>query len=147
MSIGSYDVVSEHEHIRHLVDRLEAWVDKKHTAGPGWVSELAHRLEQLLVDLGSHFQGEETLVFSDIRARLPRLVVNIDRLVEQHRRMEQDFSKVLRQTQSPDAQDPAAAGPLLEQVSRTLRLLSVHEQQEMELILTAYGQDLGEPQD
>lgn len=147
MSIGSYDVVSEHEHIRHLVDRLEAWVDKKPTAGPGWISELAHRLEQLMEDLGSHFQGEETLVFGDIRARLPRLVVNIDRLIEQHRRMQQDFSKVLEQTKSPAAQDPAAAGPLLEQVSRTLRLLSVHEQQEMELILTAYGQDLGEPQD
>ena len=144
MPTGSYDVVSEHHHIRHLVDRLEDWIERKQQEGNSWLSGLCNRLDQLNSDLGPHFHGEETVVFADIRSRIPRLVDTVDRLIEQHRRMETDFSKISTQAKSLNLADKVASDDLAEQIAKTLRLLKVHEQQETELILTAYGQDLGE---
>lgn len=144
MSTGSYDVVSEHHHIRHLVDRLEAWVERRQQEGNAWLSGLCSRLDQLNSDLGPHFHGEETIVFEDIRVRLPRLVDTVDRLIEQHRRMEVDFSRISTQAKQLNLANSGAWTELAEQITKILRLLKVHEQQETELILTAYGQDLGE---
>ncbi len=145
MSTGTYDVVSEHDHIRHLVDRVEAWVERKEQLGTAWLSGLCTRLEQLNSDLGPHFHGEESVVFQDIRSRIPRLADTVDRLIEQHRRMEKDLSRIGLQAKNLNLADANAANEVVEQISKVLRLLSVHEQQETELILTAYGQDLGEP--
>lgn len=144
MPTGTYDVVSEHDHIHHLVGRLEAWVEQRQQAGNAWLSGLCSRLDQLNSDLGPHFHGEETVVFADIRSRLPRLVDTVDRLIEQHRRMEKDFSQMGVRAKSLNLADNQAWNELAEQIAKSLRLLKVHEQQETELILTAYGQDLGE---
>jgi hypothetical protein len=57
--------------------------------------------------------------------------------------MEKDFAKIVSDVN--DVRDPGTAEPLFEQIAKVLRLLKVHEQQETELILSAYGQDLGEP--
>ncbi len=145
MPTGSYDVISEHEHIRHLVDRLEAWLERRKSAGAGWVTELCSRLTQLNADLGPHFHGEEKVVFQDICGRIPRLASTVDRLVEQHRRMEKDFAQIESGIKSLEAPESGNADLVIEQIAKVLRLLRVHEQQETELILTAYGQDLGEP--
>ncbi len=145
MPTGNYDVVSEHHHIRHLVDRLDAWIERRQQEGTAWLAGLCSRLDQLNSDLGPHFHGEETVVFTDIRARIPRLVDTVDRLIEQHRRMEKDFSRISSQAKSLNLVDSGAWGELAEQITKSLRLLQVHEQQETEMILTAYGQDLGEP--
>ena len=144
MSTGSYDVVSEHHHIHHLVVRLEDWIERRQQEGNAWLSGLSSRLEHLNSDLAPHFQGEERVVFSDIRSRLPRLVDTVDRLIEQHRRMEKDFGRITAQAKSLNLADGNAWGELAEQIGKALRLLKVHEQQETELMLTAYGQDLGE---
>ncbi len=74
MPTGSYDVVSEHHHIHHLVDRLEDWIERRRQEGNSWLSGLCNRLDQLNSDLGPHFHGEETVVFADIKTRIPRLV-------------------------------------------------------------------------
>jgi len=58
--------------------------------------------------------------------------------------MEKDFSRISTQAKSLNLVDSGAWSELAEQITKTLRLLQVHEQQETELILTAYGQDLGE---
>ncbi len=139
-----YDVVSEHEHIRHLVGRVEDWVERRQQEGAAWLSGLCNRLDQLNSDLGPHFHGEETVVFVNIRTRIPRLAETIDRLIEQHRRMERDFTAIGTQAKSLSLADVTASDALTEQIAKSLRLLKVHEQQETELILTAYGQDLGE---
>lgn len=144
MLTGSYDVISEHEHIHHLVDRLEAWIERRQP-NADWVTELSARLERLNSDLGPHFQGEETAVFQDISGRIPRLAGAVERLVEQHRRMQKDFTRMVSSVKSLNFQEGNATEELIEQIAKALRLLNVHEQQEMELILTAYGQDLGEP--
>jgi len=144
MSTGSYDVVSEHHHIHRLVGRLEDWIERRHQEGNAWLSGLSSRLEQLNSDLAPHFLGEERVVFSDVRSRLPRLVGTVERLIEQHRRMEEDFSAVTARAKSLNLADNDAWEKLAEQIAKALRLLKVHEQQETELILTAYGQDLGE---
>jgi len=144
MLTGSYDVISEHEHIHHLVDRLEAWIERRQL-NADWVTELRTRLDRLNADLGPHFQGEEAAVFQDITSRIPRLVPAVERLVEQHRRMQKDFTRIVSLVRSLNVQEANAAEELIEQIAKALRLLNVHEQQEMELILTAYGQDLGEP--
>ncbi len=144
MSTGSYDVVSEHHHIHRLVDRLEDWIERKQQEGNAWLSGLTTRLENLSTDLGPHFKGEERVVFADIRTRIPRLADTVERLIEQHRRMEQDFGRVATQSKTLNLADNAAWDTLAEQIGKALRLLKVHEQQETELILTAYGQDLGE---
>ncbi len=145
MPTGSYDVISEHEHIRHLVDRLEVWIERRKLNGTGWVSELSTRLAQLNGDLVPHFRGEEKVVFQDISGRIPRLAATVERLIEQHRRMEKDFAQIEASIKNLDGQESSVADRLLDQIAKVLRLLSVHEQQEVELILTAYGQDLGEP--
>lgn len=144
MVTGSYDVVSEHHHIHRLVDRLEDWIDRRAQEGNAWLSGLSQRLERLNSDLAPHFQGEERVVFSDIRSRIPRLVDTVDRLIEQHRRMEKDFLDITAQVKSLNLADNGAWNDLAERIAKALRLLKVHEQQETELILTAYGQDLGE---
>jgi len=144
MLTGSYDVISEHEHIHHLVDRLEAWIERRQL-NADWVLGLSARLDRLNADLGPHFQGEEAAVFQDITSRIPRLVPAVERLVEQHRRMQKDFTRIVSLVRSLNVQEANAAEELIEQIAKALRLLNVHEQQEMELILTAYGQDLGEP--
>jgi hypothetical protein len=144
MLTGSYDVISEHEHIHHLVDRLEAWIERRQLNAE-WVTELGARLDRLNADLGPHFQGEEASVFQDITSRIPRLVPAVERLVEQHRRMQNDFTRIVSGVRNLNAQEGSATEVLIEQIGKALRLLNVHEQQEMELILTAYGQDLGEP--
>jgi len=144
MVTGSYDVVSEHEHIHHLVDRLEAWIERRQL-NADWLAGLSTRLDRLNDDLGPHFQSEEATVFQDISSRIPRLAAAVERLVEQHRRMQKDFTRFVSCVRSLNAQEASAIEELIEQIAKALRLLNVHEQQEMELILTAYGQDLGEP--
>ena len=144
MSTGSYDVVSEHHHIHRLVGRLEDWIERRQQEGNAWLAGLSNRLENLTSDLGPHFKGEERVVFSDIRSRLPRLVDTVERLIEQHRRMEQDLSRIATHAKSLNLADSGACDELADQIGKVLRLLKVHEQQETELILTAYGQDLGE---
>ena len=144
MPTGSYDVVSEHHHIHHLVDRLEDWIERRQQEGNSWLSGLCNRVDQLNSDLGPHFHGEETVVFADIRTRSPRLADTVNRLIEQHRRMEKDFSRIGTQAKTLNLADTAASDELAEQIAKSLRLLKVHEQQETELILTAYGTDLGE---
>ena len=144
MSPGSYDVVSEHDHIHRLVGRLETWIERRQQEGNAWLSGLCSRLDQLNSDLGPHFHGEETIVFMDIRDRSPRLADTVDRLIEQHRRMEKDLSRIGAQAKNLNLADSGAWSDLAEQISKILRLLKVHEQQETEVILTAYGQDLGE---
>lgn len=145
MTIGSYDVVSEHDHIHHLVDRLESWVERREQMGTAWLPGLCTRIEQLNADLGPHFHGEESVVFQDIRSRIPRLAGAVERLIEQHRRMERHFSRISADAKQIDVSNAESVNSVTEQLSKSLRLLSVHEQQEMELILSAYGQDLGEP--
>ncbi len=58
--------------------------------------------------------------------------------------MEKDFSRIGTQAKTLNLADTAASDELAEQIAKSLRLLKVHEQQETELILTAYGTDLGE---
>ncbi len=142
---GSYDVISEHEHIRHFVDRLEVCIERRELSNAEWIAELSTKLARLIADLGSHFHSEEKVVFQDIIARIPRLVATVDRLVEQHRRMTKDFAQIESRLKSLGTADAGAATELIAQIAKVLRLLKVHEQQEVELILTAYGQDLGEP--
>jgi len=144
MLTGSYDVISEHEHIHHLVDRLEDWIERRQL-NADWVRELGVRLERLNADLGPHFQGEEAKVFEDITGRIPRLASAVERLVEQHQRMQKDFSRIVLSVRGLNVQETKTTEEIIEQIAKALRLLNVHEQQEMELILTAYGQDLGEP--
>jgi len=126
------------------VGRLEDWIERKQQEGNAWLAGLSNRIESLNSDLGPHFLGEERVVFSDIRSRLPRLADTVDRLIEQHRRMEKDFSQITSQAKSLNLADSGAWDSLADQISKAIRLLKVHEQQETELILTAYGQDLGE---
>jgi iron-sulfur cluster repair protein YtfE (RIC family) len=145
MSTGSYDVFTEHDHLHRLVDRLQAWVERRDQPGEEWLSGLCSRLEELNADLVPHFRGEETMVFGDIRTRIPRFVSTVDNLIEQHRRMEKDFSRLGTQAKNLNPADSGAASDIVDQLSKVLRLLNVHEQQEIELILSVYGQDLGEP--
>jgi hemerythrin-like domain-containing protein len=144
MSTGAYDVLSEHQHIRRLVDALENALEKRGQAGRAWIDELAPVLGELANGLASHFNGEESELFADVSKRLPRHQPTVERLIEQHQRLSQDFARVSGQMATLDLAQTDAVNEFAITLSRTLKLLRAHEEQENELMLVAYWQDLGE---
>jgi hemerythrin-like domain-containing protein len=144
MNTGAYDVLSEHQHIRRLVDALEAAIDKRSLGGFDWLEELRPVLIELSSGLEAHFQGEEAELFGDIGRRLPRQVPAVERLIEQHRELSRDFVKSASDVTTLQATHTEVVQAFIESLSKSLRLLRAHEEQENELMIVAYWQDLGE---
>jgi hemerythrin-like domain-containing protein len=144
MNTGAYDVLSEHQHIRRLVDSLEISLEKRGQGGRDWLDELAPVLGELATGLNSHFKGEEAEFFVDVSKRLPRHSATVERLMEQHRRLAQDFGLVAGQVATLDLGRNEAIEEFAHVLSKSLKLLRTHEEQENELMLVAYWQDLGE---
>jgi hemerythrin-like domain-containing protein len=147
MNTGAYDVLSEHQHIRRMVDTLEAAIEKRSLGGYEWLDDARPVLLELAAGLSSHFRGEEAELFGDVTRRLPRHAPTIERLTEQHRRLAQDFGKSATDVTTLDATHSEAVESFLSLLSKSLRLLRAHEEQENELMLVAYWQDLGETSD
>jgi len=158
MNTGAYDVLSEHQHIRRMVDRLETALDKRlsasatGTAEAGsvsyeWLEEARPVLLELASGLSSHFLGEEAEFFGDVTRRLPRHAPTVERLIEQHRRLSQDFGKSATDVTTLDPSHSDTVEAFVSLLSKALRLLRAHEEQENELMLVAYWQDLGETSD
>jgi hemerythrin-like domain-containing protein len=144
MSSGAYDVLSEHQHIRRMVDMLEALLERRDQARSSWLPELTPMLAELAAGLGPHFRGEEAELFVDIANRLPRQVPTVDRLIEQHRCLTADFDEAAEQAKSLAESQAAPVEEFVARLASALRLLRSHEEQENELMLVAYWQDLGE---
>jgi hemerythrin-like domain-containing protein len=144
MSTDAYDVLSEHQHIRRLVDALEIALEKRDLLGRTWIGELAPVLGELANGLGAHFKGEESELFADVSKRLPRHQPTVERLIEQHQRLSRDFARVSEQMATLDLAKADEVDEFATALSRTLKLLRTHEEQENELMLVAYWQDLGE---
>jgi hemerythrin-like domain-containing protein len=144
MSTGAYDVLSEHQHIRRLVDSIEIALEKRSQSGRGWLEELEPVLAELANGLSSHFRGEEAEFFSDVGKRLPRHVPTIDRLIEQHARLLRDFEAVATTAKNLDTGSAEQVSAFAVALSKCLKALRTHEEQENELMLVAYWQDLGE---
>jgi hemerythrin len=144
MSTGAYDVLSEHQHIRRLVDAIDLALDKRGQGGRAWIDELTPVLTELAVGLTSHFKGEEAEFFTDVTKRLPRHAPTVERLVAQHLRLSQDFALASDQLASLDLNQQATVDEFAATLSKALKLLRTHEEQENELMLMAYWQDLGE---
>jgi len=144
MKTGAYDVLDEHQHIRTLVDRLQGCIDQQKDGTDDWLAEVRPLVGELANRIGPHFNGEEAEFFQDVRQRIPRHAATIDKLIQQHRRLLQDLVALagrlenLKKASGPDAES------WVMDLTRTLRLLSTHEEQENELMLVAYWQDLGE---
>jgi hemerythrin-like domain-containing protein len=144
MSTGAYDVLSEHQHIRRLVDALDNTLEKRGQSGRGWIDELAPVLGELADGLDAHFKGEQSELFTDVSTRLPRHQPTVERLIEQHQHLSQDFARVAGQLATLDLAQTDAVDEFVAALSRALKLLRTHEEQENELMLVAYWQDLGE---
>lgn len=144
MSTGAYDVLSEHQHIRRMVDSLEVALEKRAQGGREWLDEVTPVLIELATGLAAHFKGEEAEFFTDVNHRLPRHAPTVERLVEQHKRLSQDFAIVAGQVHALDLANPGVVDGFVSLLSKTLKLLRTHEEQENELMLLAYWQDLGE---
>lgn len=144
MSTGAYDVLSEHQHIRRMVDALEVALEKRGQGGRGWLDEVTPILVELATGLPAHFKGEEAEFFSDVTKRLSRHVATVERLVEQHKRLSQDFGTLSAQVTTLDATNADAVTAFVTLLAKSLKLLRTHEEQENELMLVAYWQDLGE---
>ncbi|MGC4068162.1 MAG: hemerythrin domain-containing protein [Polyangiaceae bacterium] len=147
MNTGAYDVLSEHQHIRRMVDTLESAIEKRSLGGVEWLDEVRPVLIELAKGLPSHFSGEEAEFFGDVTRRLPRHAPTVERLVEQHRRLSIDFEKSASDATTLDATHTDVVDGFLTLLSKSLRLLRAHEEQENELMLVAYWQDLGESTD
>lgn len=144
MSSGAYDVLSEHQHIRRLVDSLETALEKRAQGGRVWLDEVTPLLGELASGLASHFKGEEAEFFADVSRRLPRHAPTVERLVEQHHRLTQDFAIVASQVATLDVHQSGVVEQFTTLLAKSLKLLRTHEEQENELMLVAYWQDLGE---
>jgi hypothetical protein len=147
MNTGAYDVLSEHQHIRRMVDTLESAIDKRSLGGVEWLDEVRPVLIELAQGLPAHFSGEEAEFFGDVTRRLPRHAPTVERLTEQHRRLAVDFAKSASDATTLDATHTDVVDGFLTLLSKSLRLLRAHEEQENELMLVAYWQDLGESTD
>ncbi|HEY5956165.1 MAG TPA: hemerythrin domain-containing protein [Polyangiaceae bacterium] len=144
MSTGAYDVLSEHQHIRRLVDAIEIALDKRTQGGKAWFEELEPVLSELSKGLVAHFKGEEAEFFTDVGKRLPRHAPTIERLVEQHQTLSRDFEEVAQKVSTLNVANAEQVAAFAVLVSKTLKALRTHEEQENELMLVAYWQDLGE---
>lgn len=144
MTSGAYDVLSEHQHIRRQVDALELALEKRAQGGRAWLDEIVPLLGELATGLVSHFKGEEAEFFSDVNKRLPRHVPTVERLIEQHKGLSKDFETVASQMATLDPQKSDTVEQFAALLSQTLKQLRAHEEQENELMLVAYWQDLGE---
>jgi hemerythrin len=144
MTSGAYDVLSEHQHIRRQVDALELALAKRGQGGRTWLDETAPLLDELARGLVSHFKGEEAEFFADVSKRLPRHSETVQRLADQHQTLSKDFETVANQVVSLDPQKSDTVEQFADRLSRALKQLRIHEEQENELMLCAYWQDLGE---
>ncbi len=143
MKSGAYDVLSEHQHIRRLVDSVEAALEKPRVSAE-WLDQLSPLVRQVAAAAGPHFDGEEAEFFVDVRERLPRFGVTVDKLIQQHERLKSDFAEAVRLVDTISFADTADLDALATRMTKALRLLRTHEEQENELMLMAYWQDLGE---
>lgn len=144
MSTGAYDVLSEHQHIRRLVDALELTLEKRANGGRAWLDELGPALGELTTGLASHFKGEEAEFFADVSKRIPRHAPVVERLAQQHLGLARDFEAVAQRATTLDATQVQAVDAFAADLAAVLRQLRMHEEQENELMLVAYWQDLGE---
>jgi hemerythrin-like domain-containing protein len=144
MTSGAYDVLSEHQHIRRQVDALELALDKRGQGGRAWLDEVVPLLGELATGLVSHFKGEEAEFFTDVNRRLPRHADTVQRLAEQHQGLSKDFETVAKQASALDPNSPDHVEQFAALLLKALKQLRVHEEQENELMLSAYWQDLGE---
>jgi hemerythrin-like domain-containing protein len=144
MKSATYDVVNEHQRIHKLVDRLDDSLERRLDDGSAWLASLNAQLDELNRALGHHFHGEETEVFSDIQQRLPRFADLVDRLVREHRQMEQLFAQAGDRAKQLTMSAGAEPDALVEQIADALQVLRAHEEQENELMLMSFWQDLGE---
>lgn len=144
MSTCAYDVLSEHQHIRRLVDSLELALEKRGNGGRGWIDEVAPVLDELATGLTSHFKGEEAEFFADVSQRIPRHMPTVEQLVQQHGRLAEDFTSLAAQAPQLKPDQSEIAEQFVKRLSTALKLLRTHEEQENELMLVAYWQDLGE---
>src|SRR5512145_450990 len=102
MNTGAYDVLSEHQHIRRMVDSIEASLAKRAQGDSSWLDELSPVLDELATGLVSHFKGEEAELFADVSERLPRYAPTVDQLVAQHERLSEEFGRVANRKASLD---------------------------------------------
>jgi hemerythrin-like domain-containing protein len=144
MNTGAYDILSEHQHIRRLVDSLDVAIEKRSLGGIEWLDELRPVLIELASGLAGHFRGEESELFGDIAHRLPRHGATVERLIEQHRSLSEDFSKSASDVTTLDPTHLVTVEAFVRLLSKSLKLLRAHEEQENELMLVAFWQDLGE---
>lgn len=144
MSTGAYDVLSEHQHIRRLVDSLELALEKRGNGGSSWKDEVAPVLEELATGLTSHFKGEEAEFFADVSRRIPRHAPTVQRLLQQHGQLLEDFTTLASQALKLSPEQSEIAEQFVTSLGKALKLLRNHEEQENELMLAAYWQDLGE---
>jgi len=144
MTSGAYDVLSEHQIIRRQVDALQLGLEKRADGGRAWLDEVAPIVSDLTKGLLSHFKGEETIFFIDVKTRLPRHLATVERLIEQHRGLARDFETVASEVVGLDPSKSDAVEQFAALLTKALKQLRVHEEQENELMLSAYWQDLGE---
>jgi hemerythrin-like domain-containing protein len=145
MKSGAYDVLSEHQQIRRLVDGIERSLEQRETDNGTWQETAAPLVEELSRGLVSHFAGEELELFLDVKERLPRHIPTVETLTEQHQQLGQAFEKLrelfaARATRGESGEEERLVSYLRDVLSR----LRTHEEQENELMLLAYWQDLGE---
>jgi hemerythrin-like domain-containing protein len=145
MTSCAYDVLSEHQQIRRLVDRLEGLAEMRGRDASEWLSEVRPVLEELAVGIVPHFAGEEAQFFHDVNQRLPQHKETVASLISQHETLGQDFVALRRMLlDSIATEDPPSIQRFADRMYHLLDTLRQHEEQENELMLLAYWQDLGE---
>lgn len=145
MKSGAYDVLSEHQQIRRLVDGIERSLDRRGLDQKTWLQMAAPLIDELSRGLVAHFAGEEVELFQDVKERLPRHIPTVELLTLQHKSLTQEFAGLRELFGSSVASGITETDEeLVTRLKDALGLLRAHEEQENELMLLAYCQDLGE---
>lgn len=137
------DIKDDNRELKLLMDQISPLVDPLPTALNHW-SELVPLLADLRDQLAMHFALEEAYgYFDDALVTAPQLNVTAQCLRGQHAELFAHIVKLADQAAETPVDAETRIAKLLKQFGQFRDAFQEHEEAELNLILTAMGDDLG----
>ena len=135
-------ILSEHEDLRALLQRLERHVQQP-GGSDGWLEKLRESLSRLVDLCSEHFRLEEQAgLHVQLREESPRLAFRLEKLLSDHSGILEALRKLVTDLPT-EVSAPGDADTLKERVLGVVEAVHEHERAENEVMMDAYWEDLG----